>query len=53
MVYIRKRNLKETEEGMPDLTELNMLLLKNKIDDWKKEVRLLGYTPVIYVNYMR
>ena len=52
-IFERKRNLKETEEGMPDLTELNMLSLKNKIDNWKKEVRLLGYTPIIYVNYMR
>mgnify|MGYP003379167985 CR=1 FL=1 len=29
-----------------------MLLLKNKLDSWKKEVRVLGYNPVIYVNYV-
>jgi len=34
-----------------DLTSLNMLMLKNRIDQWKKEVRLAGYTPVIYINY--
>ena len=34
-----------------DLTSLDMLMLKNRIDQWKKEVRLAGYTPVIYVNY--
>lgn len=49
----RKTNLMKTASGMPDLTELNMLLLKNRIDDWKKEVRLLGYTPQIYINYIK
>ena len=34
-----------------DLTSLDILMLKNRIDQWKKEVRLAGYTPVIYVNY--
>lgn len=34
-----------------DLTDLNMLMLKNRIDQWKKEVRLAGYTPIIYINY--
>ena len=39
------------EDGRPDLTSLDMLLLKNKIDNWKKEVRLAGLTPVININY--
>lgn len=34
-----------------DLTDLNMLMLKNRIDQWKKEVRLAGYIPIIYINY--
>ena len=34
-----------------DLTSLDMLMLKNRIDQWKKEVRLAGYTPGIYINY--
>ncbi|MGE6229874.1 DUF6119 family protein [Paenibacillus chitinolyticus] len=40
-------------DGKPDITELNMLILKNKLDQWKKEVRLLGYRPKIKINYTR
>lgn len=34
-----------------DLTQLHMIMLKNRLDTWKKEIRLLGYKPVIYINY--
>lgn len=40
-------------DGKPDINELNMLILKNKLDQWKKEVRLLGYRPKIKINYSR
>lgn len=39
-------------DGKPDINELDMLILKNKIDSWKKEVRVLGYKPIIYINYV-
>lgn len=39
--------------GKPDINGLEMLMLKNKIDIWKKEVRLLGFQPVIYINYRK
>lgn len=39
-------------DGKPDINELDMLILKNKLDSWKKEVRVLGYKPIIYVNYV-
>lgn len=39
------------EDGKPDINRLDMLMLKNRLDQWKKEVRLQGYTPIIYVNY--
>jgi uncharacterized protein (TIGR04141 family) len=39
------------EDGTPNLSELEMLMLKNKIDQWKKEVRLAGCKPIIYINY--
>lgn len=41
----------ENENGVPDINRLDMLMLKNRLDYWKKEVRLQGYTPVIYINY--
>ena len=40
-------------EGIPDINDLNMLIFKNKLDNWKKEVRLLGYRPKIRINYLR
>ncbi len=41
----------EDSDGKPDLKKLNLLILKNSIDAWSKTVRMLGYTPVIYINY--
>ncbi len=53
LVLERKNVLPNTEDGQPDLRELEMLMLKNKMDSWKKEVRLSGYTPIIYINYKK
>ena len=41
----------EDQQGKPDLNRLKMLMLKNRLDQWKKEVRLLGLKPLIYINY--
>lgn len=41
----------EDEKGCPQLERLNMLMLKNRLDQWKKEVRLQGLKPLIYINY--
>lgn len=41
----------EDEHGRPDINKLEMFMLKNKLDYWKKEVRLLGLKPLIYINY--
>lgn len=49
-VLERKTHI-EDENGIPDLNKLEMLMLKNKLDQWKKEVRLSGYKPLIYINY--
>ena len=37
--------------GVPDLNKLNMLIFKNKLDEWKKEVRIQGLKPLVYINY--
>lgn len=41
----------ENDDGKPDLSQLKMLMLKNRLDQWKKEVRLMAIRPLIYVNY--
>lgn len=40
------------KDGKPDINLLDMLMLKNRLDQWKKEVRLQGYKPLIWINYM-
>lgn len=47
----RTEHLPITEHNKVDLCSLDMLMLKNRIDQWKKEVRLAGYKPIIYINY--
>jgi len=41
----------EDANGKPNINLLDMLTFKNKLDSWKKEVRLQGLQPLIYVNY--
>lgn len=41
----------EDDNGKPDLSRLKMLMLKNRLDQWKKEVRLMAIRPLIYINY--
>ena len=52
IILDRKKKLKE-KNGNVDINELKMLMLKNKIDYWKKEVRAMGYKPIIYINYYK
>lgn len=51
IILERASKLPILSNGMPDINSLDMLLLKNKIDGWKKEVRLAGFKPLININY--
>ncbi len=51
-IVLDRTNQLNLIDGKPDINELDMLILKNKLDSWKKEVRILGYKPIIYVNYV-
>lgn len=48
---LEKQRHIEDATGHPQLNQLDMLMLKNRLDQWKKEVRLQGFTPMIYINY--
>lgn len=48
---LERQNHIEDENGHPQLTRVDMLMLKNRLDQWKKEVRLQGLKPLIYINY--
>ena len=50
IILKRKKHL-ENKNGKPNLASLKMITLKNRLDEWKKEVRILGYSPLIYLNY--
>lgn len=52
LILERKKKLK-VNRGTIDLNSLDMLMLKNRIDSWKKEVRLAGYKPVVRINYSK
>ncbi|WP_144594145.1 DUF6119 family protein [Priestia flexa] len=52
-LVLKREQLPNNRNGQPDLSALNMLMLKNRLDSWKKEVRLQGLTPIIYINYKR
>lgn len=41
----------EDDNGTPVLDNLKMLMLKNRLDQWKKAVRLMGLKPIIQINY--
>lgn len=40
-------------DGKVDLSKLSYLIFKTKLDIWKKEVRLAGMEPIVYVNYTK
>lgn len=50
-IVLKRRTRLPEVNGKPDISSLKMIMLKNKLDVWKKEVRILGYTPVVYLNY--
>ena len=44
--------IQNNANGSPNIDALDMLMLKNRLDQWKKEVRLQGMKPIIYINYV-
>ena len=50
-IVLKRRTHLPDVNGKPDISSLKMIMLKNRLDAWKKEVRILGYTPIVYLNY--
>lgn len=42
-----------TEDGAIRLKALKMIVLKNRLNEWKSEMRHLGFEPVVYIGYRR
>lgn len=51
LILDRRTRLPVVEETV-QLSDLKMIILKNRLDYWKKEVRLKGYKPLIKINYI-
>lgn len=52
LVLDRVGKLPLKDNGQPDINKLDMFILKNRIDEWKKKVRLMGLKPIIRINYV-
>ena len=50
-IVLKRKNKLPICDGKPDISKLNMIMLKNRLDEWKKSVRVAGYTPLVYLNY--
>lgn len=47
----RKTQLSLKDETHVNLFDLKMLMLHNRLDQWRKEVLLKGLEPIVYINY--
>lgn len=52
LILDRVEKLPLKNNGQPDINKLDMFILKNRIDEWKKKVRLMGLKPIIRINYV-
>ncbi len=50
-ILLDRRTHLDIVNGKPNINQLEMLALKNKLDAWKKEVRISGKRPIIMLNY--
>lgn len=50
-VLERREHIETDVDGKPDINSVGMLMLRNRLDQWKKEVRLQGVRPLVYINY--
>ena len=41
------------KNGHLEWEKLNMLILKVRIEEWKRAVREAGFKPIVYINYMK
>lgn len=51
LILERVNKLNNKSNGEPNINELKMLILKRRIDEWKKNVRKEGFVPIIHINY--
>lgn len=50
-IVLKRKHKLPIQNGKPDISMLNMIMLKNRLAEWEKSVRLARYTPIVYLNY--
>lgn len=51
-IVLKRTKQLSTSSGKINLNDLDMFILKNRLNEWKKKVRLLGLNPIIRLNYI-
>lgn len=51
-IVLKRTKKLSTSNGKINLNDLDMFILKNRLDEWKKKVRLLGLNPIVRLNYI-
>ncbi len=51
LFVLDRKNALPKENGKVALRHLKMLVLKNRLNEWKREMRLLGFIPQVYIGY--
>lgn len=52
-IVLKRKHKLPIQNGKPDISMLNMIMLKNRLAEWEKSVRLARYTPIVYLNYWK
>lgn len=51
IILDRATKLKVYENNVVKLSELNMIILKNKLNEWQKELKNYGMQAKVFINY--
>ena len=51
LILERKTEIHDSKTNEVDLNKLNMIILKNKLVTWKRQILLWNYKPLIRINY--
>lgn len=51
LIVLDRQTRLSVVDGKVNLQELNLLVFKNKLNDWKREMRYLGFEPILLIGY--
>ncbi len=51
LIVLDRQTRLSVTNGKINIQELNLLVFKNKLNEWKREMWHLGYEPILYIGY--